>query len=74
MLIENADPGFDWIFSYNILGLITQYGEANSHMAIRCAEFQIPAAIGCGEQTFSLLSNSINLRLDCQNKIIIKID
>ena len=48
VLIENADPGFDWIFSQKIAGLITKYGGANSHMAIRCAEFKIAAAIGCG--------------------------
>ena len=47
VLIENADPGYDWIFSQNIIGLITKYGGANSHMAIRCAEFGVPAAIGC---------------------------
>ena len=26
--IENADPGFDWIFSYKIDGLITMWGGA----------------------------------------------
>ena len=40
VLIEGADPGFDWIFSQNIAGLITKYGGANSHMAIRSAEFE----------------------------------
>lgn len=65
VLIENADPGFDWIFSKNIAGLITKYGGANSHMAIRCAEFDIPAAIGCGEQRFELLLNSTSIYLDC---------
>ena len=29
---------------------------ANSHMAIRCGELGIPAAIGCGEELFSRLS------------------
>ena len=48
VLIENADPGLIGYFQ-NIAGLITKYG-ANSHMAIRCAEFDIPAAIGCGER------------------------
>ena len=55
VVIENADPGFDWIFSQEIAGLITKYGGVNSHMAIRCAEFAIPAAIGCGEQRYELL-------------------
>jgi phosphoenolpyruvate-protein kinase (PTS system EI component) len=37
VVIENADPGYDWIFTKNIVGLITKYGGANSHMAIRCS-------------------------------------
>lgn len=65
VLIENADPGFDWIFSQQIAGLITKYGGANSHMAIRCAEFGIPAAIGCGEQRFELLLKANQILLDC---------
>jgi hypothetical protein len=65
VLIENADPGFDWIFSEEIAGLITKYGGANSHMAIRCAEFGIPAAIGCGEQRFETLLQASHVSLDC---------
>lgn len=65
VLIENADPGFDWIFSEEIVGLITKYGGANSHMAIRCAEFGIPAAIGCGEQRFEALLQASHVALDC---------
>ena len=38
ILIENADPGYDWIFGYKISGLITKHGGVNSHMAIRCQE------------------------------------
>ena len=41
VLIENADPGYDYLFSYNIKGLITKYGGANSHMSIRCLELGI---------------------------------
>ena len=55
ILTERADPGHDWIFLNPIAGLITKYGGSNSHMAIRCAELGIPAAIGCGEQLFELL-------------------
>ena len=29
--IDNADPGYDWIFTKGIKGLITKYGGANSH-------------------------------------------
>jgi glutamine kinase len=65
VLIENADPGFDWIFAYNIAGLVTKYGGANSHMAIRCAEFGIPAAIGCGEQIFDRLCSTGSIEINC---------
>ncbi|MGR3175982.1 MAG: PEP/pyruvate-binding domain-containing protein [Candidatus Scalindua sp.] len=65
VLIEGADPGFDWIFSQGITGLITKFGGANSHMAIRCAELSIPAAIGCGEQIFERLLKAKEIELDC---------
>jgi phosphohistidine swiveling domain-containing protein len=71
VMIEGADPGFDWIFSKKIAGLITKYGGANSHMAIRCAEFKIPAAIGCGEQRFDLLLKANQVHLDCSVGLII---
>ena len=70
VIIEGADPGFDWIFSKKISGLITKYGGANSHMAIRCAEFGIPAAIGCGEQRFDLLLKANQVHLDCAAGLI----
>ena len=70
ILIENADPGFDWIFSQEIIALITKYGGANSHMAIRCAEFGIPAAIGCGEQRFETLKKARSIVLDCSSRIL----
>lgn len=68
--IENADPGFDWIFTRSIAGLITQYGGANSHMAIRCAEFGIPAAIGCGEQVFSQLKHGRWVMMNCRESTV----
>ena len=70
VLIENADPGFDWIFSRNVKGLITKYGGANSHMAIRCAEFGLPAAVGCGEQIFQRLELSDAVILNCSERKI----
>lgn len=70
ILIESADPGFDWIFSRPIVGLVTKYGGANSHMAIRCAEFGLPAAIGCGEQIFDRLLRSGAISLNCFEKRI----
>lgn len=70
VLIENADPGFDWIFSHEITALVTKYGGANSHMAIRCAEFEIPAAIGCGEAIFGRLEKAHLVRLECNTRRI----
>jgi phosphohistidine swiveling domain-containing protein len=70
ILIENADPGFDWIFAQSIVGLITKYGGANSHMAIRCAEFGIAAAIGCGEQRYEAFVNSSQISMDCAAGLI----
>ncbi len=71
ILLENADPGYDWIFSRNPSGLITKYGGVASHMSIRCAELGLPAAIGCGEIIFEKLVLSSRLLLDCKNKKII---
>ena len=67
ILIENADPGFDWIFTKNPSGLITKYGGVASHMAIRCAEIGLPAAIGCGEILYEKLKSSSTVMLDCKN-------
>ena len=71
ILLENADPGFDWIFSHNLAGLITKYGGVASHMAIRCAELSLPAAIGCGEVLYEQLLRSTKIILDCDNQQII---
>jgi len=68
ILIENADPGFDWIFTKNPLGLITKYGGIASHMAIRCAEIKLPAMIGCGEIIFEQLCTASKITLDCKNQ------
>jgi phosphoenolpyruvate synthase/pyruvate phosphate dikinase len=71
ILIENADPGYDWIFTQNPLALITKYGGVASHMAIRCAEVGLPAAIGCGEILYEKLIHSSKVMLDCKNKQIL---
>ena len=56
LCIENADPGYDFVFNFEIKGLVTRFGGANSHMAIRCAELNIPALIGVGEKIFENFS------------------
>ena len=70
ILLENADPGFDFIFSFKINGLITKYGGINSHMTIRCNELNIPAAIGCGEAIFEKVKQSKKINLNCKNLLI----
>jgi phosphohistidine swiveling domain-containing protein len=70
VLIESADPGFDWIFTRGISGMITAWGGANSHMSIRAKELGIPAAIGVGEAMYLELSRARSCRLDCRNKRI----
>ena len=71
ILIPAADPGYDWIFNHEVSGLITQYGGANSHMAIKTAELGIPAAIGVGKKLYEQILISNMISLDCENKKII---
>jgi hypothetical protein len=68
VLLPNADPGFDWIFSRNIAGLVTAYGGVNSHMAIRASELDLPAVIGAGERLFSRWMAAAALKVDCANR------
>lgn len=68
VFIPSADPGYDFLFTKNIGALITQFGGANSHMAIRCAELGIPAIIGAGEKKYEEWSASNQLHIDCANK------
>ncbi len=70
VLIPQADPGYDWILGHALGGLITAYGGANSHMAIRAAEFRLPAAIGVGQTLYDRLAHSEVICLDCQNRRI----
>lgn len=66
--IPNADPGFDWLFAYPIAGLITAWGGANSHMAIRAGERGLPAVIGAGEVMYRRWSAANRLHLDCAGR------
>lgn len=70
VVVPQADPGYEWIFTKHIKGFITKYGGAASHMAIRCAEFDIPAAVGCGAKIYHAVSQMNYLELDCKNGTI----
>ncbi len=65
VLIPSADPGYDWLLARGIAGLITMFGGANSHMAVRAAECGLPAAIGVGEARYDALARARVIRLDC---------
>ena len=66
--IPNADPGYDWLFSHSISGLITAWGGSNSHMAIRAGEMGLPAVIGAGENNYKIWSAAKLLYLDCAGR------
>ncbi|PKG37963.1 PEP-utilizing enzyme [Psychromonas sp. Urea-02u-13] len=70
VMIPQADPGYDWLFGNDIAGLITQYGGANSHMAIRAAEIGLPAAIGVGEKLYEKIATMSRVELDCANQTL----
>ena len=71
VLIENADPGYDWVFSKKIKALITKYGGVNSHMSIRCEELNLPAVIGIGEENYEKIKNCTNVILNCKNEQVL---
>ncbi|MGD0131661.1 MAG: adenylyl-sulfate kinase [Bryobacteraceae bacterium] len=73
LFVPSADPGFDWIFTREISGFITQYGGANSHMAIRASELGMPAVIGAGEALFQQWRSARKLCLDCTNQKVLVI-
>lgn len=66
--IPSADPGFDWLFSYPIAGLITAWGGTNSHMAIRAGELGLPAVIGAGDLLYRRWAAAQRLYLDCPGR------
>lgn len=71
VFIQSADPGYDYLFSRKIAGLVTEFGGANSHMAIRCAELGIPAVIGAGESKYSHWKQAERLQINCEKKQVI---
>ena len=73
LFVPSADPGFDWIFTRGISGFVTQFGGANSHMAIRASELGIPAVIGAGEVLFQRWQTARKLCLDCTNQKVLVI-
>ncbi len=71
LLLPSADPGYDWIFSTGIVGFVTKFGGANSHMAIRAREWNLPAAIGVGEVRYRRLVQARALRIDALHQLLV---
>jgi hypothetical protein len=69
-MIASADPGWDWIFTHPIAGLVTAFGGANSHMALRALELELPAAIGVGNERFRRWLAAPALELDAANRLV----
>jgi choline kinase/phosphohistidine swiveling domain-containing protein len=70
VVIPQADPGYDWLFGQEIAGLITKYGGANSHMAIRSAEIGLPAVIGVGEKIYEKICKAESVEINCLDQIL----
>lgn len=68
VIMPSADPGYDWIFSHHIKGFITKYGGANSHMAIRANELQIPAVIGAGDKLYEAFAKAKIIEINASEK------
>src|SRR6202167_4609274 len=73
LFVPSADPGFDWIFTRGISGFVTQFGGANSHMAIRAGELGIPAVIGAGEVMYQRWRGAKKLCLDCTSQRVLPV-
>lgn len=70
VFIPSADPGYDWLFSFPIGGLVTAWGGSNSHMAIRAGELGLPAVIGSGEELYSKWRKGRLVEIDCANQTV----
>jgi phosphohistidine swiveling domain-containing protein len=69
--IASADPGYDWLFARNIAGMVTAFGGANSHMAVRALELDIPSVIGVGEALFHRWSQAKTLEIDTASGLVV---
>ncbi|MEV8440905.1 PEP/pyruvate-binding domain-containing protein [Actinosynnema sp. NPDC051121] len=67
---ERADPGYDWLLAAGVRGIITRFGGPNSHLAVRCAELRLPAAIGCGKVLYQIVTRHGEVELDCSSRHI----
>jgi len=66
LIMDHADPGYDFLLLYKPAGLITRIGGPASHIAIRVNEIGLPACIGSGID-LSRIDSRKTYVLDCQN-------
>ncbi len=74
VLLTKSNSGFDWLFTRDIKGIITKYGNKNSNIARKCKDYGIPAVIGCGEKLFQRIVMMNQVELDCGSKKIISVE
>ena len=69
VLIPNADPGFEFLFHIGIKGIITKYGNPNSHMSIRSNELNLTSVIGVGNK-FEEIAKMNTININVKEKIV----
>jgi len=67
LVMDHADPGYDFLLLYEPAGIITRIGGPASHIAIRVNERGLPACIGSGLDPQSI-DGTKNYVLDCRNE------
>jgi hypothetical protein len=67
LIMDHADPGYDFLLLLHPAGIITKVGGPASHIAIRVNEYGIPACIGCGIDPI-LIDPAQPYVLDCAGK------
>lgn len=68
ILLENADPGFDFLFRSEPLAIVTAYGGQNSHVAIRCLSQGIRCVTGIGVVAYEYLLEQSAVRIDFEGQ------
>ncbi len=66
LVMDHADPGYDFLLLYEPAGIITRVGGPASHIAIRVNERGLPACIGSGLDPASV-DETRTYVLDCVN-------
>lgn len=67
LIMDHADPGYDFLLLYKPAGVITKIGGPASHIAIRVNEISLPACIGSGIDPASVDCSKTYI-LDCQRQ------